>query len=138
MKRSCVERDIDGGVAKRQAAHVGPHLQDTRPAVDVEKVDGDDIGVAKIARSPAASGSDVDHHRAPRSGPLARHNGGGAGHRIEAPAPQSGLASLRVLATVCADPALSPAQGYVLGCETVGVRAPLIFEKVKAASSRND
>src|SRR6266478_1487987 len=138
MKRSCIERHVDRGVADRQAAHVGPHLQGIRPAVDVEKVDGDDVRVAKIARGPPASGSDVDHHRALGSGPSARECGGGSGHRLETPAPQSRFAAFRVLSTIRADPALSPAQGGVLGGETVGGRALLIVEQVQVASSRND
>src|SRR5712691_105685 len=91
-----------------------------------------------MARGPAASRSDVDHHRASGSGPLARHRGGGSGHRLETPAPQSRLAAFRVLATVCANPALSLAQGGVLRGESVGGRAPVIVEQVKASSSCSD
>src|SRR5260370_29279468 len=137
MKGSCIERHVDRGVAKRQAAHVGPHLQDIGRAVDVEKVEGDDVRVTKIAGRPAASGSDVDHHGALGSGPSARKCGTGSGHRLETPAPQLRLAAFRVFSTVRADPALSPAQGGVLGGETGRGPALLITEQVKAASNRN-
>src|ERR1700694_411685 len=96
-ERSRVERDINRGVAQRQAAHVGAHLHDIRPALDVEKVDRDDVRVTKMAYGPAASGSDVDDDRSAGAGPLARQRGGGLGHRLEALAPQSWKAAFRVL-----------------------------------------
>lgn len=132
------ERDVNCGVAQRQAAHIGTNVQDARPGLGVEKIDGDHVRIAKKACGPAASGPDVDDDRSPGAPPSARQEGGGSGRRLETPAPQSRIAAIRVLSTVCAGPAFFLAEGGVLGRETFGRVALQVSEQVEAASNRDD